>query len=428
MYEDFQTGGLAPVLSGQEGRRPCRDEESPFGDAELFFSRTDPHGVIRHGNSVFQRVSRYDWDELVGKPHKIIRHPDTPRGVFWLLWDTIRRGEPVGAYVKNRAKDGCFYWVFAVVTPIEDGFLSVRLRPGGALFETVQGVYQACAEAERAEGLSPEAGAVRLLERLGELGFPDYPAFQAAALSAETHERARRLGRPADATLQGFDRILDAAAALLEPTRTVTETCGLYAYLPLNLRIQAAQLGQAGAAISAISVNYSAISTEFALAVERFAISASEVNRAVADGLFLVAAARVLQEMAEVFGREAGASGVDAEAEIARLDAQQRSYAEKAGAGLAAIDRRVAAFRDDCAQMSRLAASLEVTRIMGEVECAAAAGAAEGLSKLLEELGQFQRTLTEALRELSRRNGEIGAFSGRLIAGERETSGAQRPA
>lgn len=420
MYEDFQTGGVAPGLSGPEGRRSCRDEESPFADGELFFSRTDPHGVIRHGNAVFQRVSRYDWDELIGKPHKIIRHPDTPRAVFWLLWDTIRRGEPVGAYVKNRAKDGCYYWVFAIVTPVEDGFLSVRLRPGGPLFETVRAVYQACAEAERAEDLAPEASAARLLACLGELGFRDYPAFQAAALSAELRGRGRRLGRAADAALDGFDRILEAAGALLEPTRTVTEACGLYAHLPLNLRIQAAQLGRAGAAISAISVNYSAISTEFAQAVERFAASASEVNRSVADGLFLLGAAHVQQEMAEAFGREAGASGVDADAEIARLDGQRRTYAQKAEAGLAAIDRRVAAFRDDCAQMSRLAASLEVTRIMGEVECAAAAGAAEGLAKLLEELGLFQRTLTEALREISRRNAEIAAFSGRMIGGERE--------
>lgn len=420
MYEDFQTGGLAPALSGPEGRRSCRDEESPFEDGELFFSRTDPHGVIRHGNAVFQRVSRYEWDELVGKPHKIIRHPDTPRAVFWLLWDTIRRGEPVGAYVKNRAKDGCYYWVFAIVTPIEDGFLSVRLRPGGSLFETVRAVYQACAEAERAEDLAPEASAGRLLACLGELGFRDYPAFQAAALSAELRGRGRRLDRAADAALDGFDRILEAAGALLEPTRTVTEACGLYAHLPLNLRIQAAQLGRAGAAISAISVNYSAISTEFAQAVERFAASAREVNRSVADGLFLLGAAHVQQEMAAAFEREAGASGVDADAEIARLDGQQRTYAQKAEAGLVAIDRRVAAFRDDCAQMSRLAASLEVTRIMGEVECAASAGAAEGLAKLLEELGLFQRSLTEALREISRRNAEIAAFSGRMIGGERE--------
>ncbi|HVI33585.1 PAS domain-containing protein [Phenylobacterium sp.] len=423
MYEDFQAGGVAPAQSG-DVRRSCRNEESPFEDRELFFSRTDPHGVIRHGNAVFQRVSRYDWDELVGKPHKIIRHPDTPRAVFWLLWDTIRRGEPVGAYVKNRAKDGCYYWVFAIVTPIEDGFLSVRLRPGGAMFEAAQDLYRACDEAERAEALTPEASAGRLLGRLGELGFRDYPAFQAAALSAELHERGRRLARPADAALQGFDRILEAAGALLEPTRTVTEACGLYTHLPLNLRIQAAQLGRAGAAISAISVNYSAISTEFAQAVERFAASAAEVNRAVADGLFLLAAAHVQQEMAEVFGREVGASGVDAAAEIARLDGQQRAYAQKAEAGLAAIDRRVAAFRDDCAQMSRLAASLEVTRIMGEVECAAAAGAADGLGKLLEELGQFQRTLTEALRELSRRNAEIAGFSGRLIGGAPEAEPA----
>ncbi len=52
-----------------------------------------------------------------------------PRAVFWLLWDTIEKGEPVGAYVKNKAKDGRYYWVFAIVTPIEGGYLPSASSP-----------------------------------------------------------------------------------------------------------------------------------------------------------------------------------------------------------------------------------------------------------------------------------------------------------
>src|SRR5690606_31957630 len=103
--------------------------------------RTDAAGLIQFGNSVFQRVSIYDWDELLGKPHKIVRHPDTPRAAFWLLWSAIKDGRPFGAYVKNRAKDGRFYWVFAIVTPVDGGYLSVRLRPSTELLAVIKREY-----------------------------------------------------------------------------------------------------------------------------------------------------------------------------------------------------------------------------------------------------------------------------------------------
>lgn len=396
-------------------RRACRDEESPFTDEELFFSRTDPHGVLKSGNDVFQRVSCYDWDELIGRPHKIIRHPDTPRAVFWLLWDAIGRGEPVGAYVKNRAKNGCYYWVFAIVTPVEGGFLSVRLKPGGDLFALVREVYRECVEAEAAERLDPALSAGRLLDRLSGLGYGGYADFQAAALSAELRERDARLQRPVDGALSRFGQIVQASGALLGPADAIAEAYRRGAYLPLNLRIQASQYGAAGAAVGAISGNYGAISDELGHSVERFAAAAREVRRSVDQGLFLLGAARIQGEMSEIFGRQAPAHGADAAAEIRLLDAQRRAYAAKAQDGLHAILRQADAFRSHCAEMSRLAAGLEVTRIMGEVERAGLPGQGDALEKLLEELGAFQRTLADALRELGRRNAEIAAATGKVM-------------
>ena len=110
---------MEPTKSSRNSVDP---NESRFEFNELFFSRTDESGIIKFGNSVFQRVSVYEWDELLNKPHKIIRNPDTPRAVFRLLWDSIKSGSPIGAYVKNRAKDGRYYWVFAIVTPVEGGY------------------------------------------------------------------------------------------------------------------------------------------------------------------------------------------------------------------------------------------------------------------------------------------------------------------
>ena len=113
-----------------------RNVESPFALSELFFSRTDLRGVIHSGNRVFTRVSGYTAAELAGRPHNIIRHPEMPRAVFELLWENLKADRPICAYVKNMAKDGSYYWVFASVYPVPGGYLSIRLKPTSAIFAT----------------------------------------------------------------------------------------------------------------------------------------------------------------------------------------------------------------------------------------------------------------------------------------------------
>lgn len=83
----------------------------------LIVSKTDMKGRLTYANEVFCKVAGYSEAELLGQPHSIIRHPDMPRAVFKYLWDTILEGREVFAYVKNLAKNGDFYWVFAHVTP-----------------------------------------------------------------------------------------------------------------------------------------------------------------------------------------------------------------------------------------------------------------------------------------------------------------------
>ena len=94
--------------------------ERTWGDEEIIVSKTDLKGIITYANRTFLKVAGYTEEEVLGKPHSIIRHPDMPRCVFKLLWDTIESGEEIFAYVKNLAKNGDHYWVFAHVTPTFD--------------------------------------------------------------------------------------------------------------------------------------------------------------------------------------------------------------------------------------------------------------------------------------------------------------------
>ena len=96
------------------------DREVTFRPEEIIVSKTDLKGRITYANRTFSQVAGYTRDELMGKPHSIIRHPDMPRAVFKLLWDQLAEQKEVFAYVKNMTRTGDFYWVFAHVTPSYD--------------------------------------------------------------------------------------------------------------------------------------------------------------------------------------------------------------------------------------------------------------------------------------------------------------------
>ena len=174
------------------------NEERLFEPHELFFSLTDPKGIIRYGNEVFTRISAFTEQELIGAPHNIIRHPDMPRSVFMLLWDYLNEGKTIAAYVKNLAQDGRYYWVMATVMPCRGGYLSVRLKPSSPLFEAVQQIYAETLALEKrleqetgSRKQAMEESAKFLLAQVQKAGFDDYDHFMAEALTQELTARAK---------------------------------------------------------------------------------------------------------------------------------------------------------------------------------------------------------------------------------------------
>lgn len=389
--------------------------EITFGFDELFFSRTDPAGIILFGNSVFQRVAIYSWDELLGKPHKIIRNPDMPRAVFYALWDTIKRGEPIGAYVKNRAKDGRYYWVFAIVTPIEGGYLSVRLRPSSEIFSAVKAEYEKLAALEAREHLKPAESAALLLERLAELGFADYRTFMATALGHELAARDTKLGRAPDASIARFSALMQTASSLLTQADRILSAYARNENVPFNFRVLAAQLGTQGQAIGVISANYTLLSDDMRSILDTFIQSARHVFNTISEGTFLASTARIQREALQAFKHELGQGGGAAEQEVRLLDRQQAEYSARAAESLREIAKSAEAFRTACLDMSRLSAGLEVTRVMGKVECARHAAIKERTTELLSELEAFQRTVAGALREIDMMNDSIRREAQALI-------------
>ena len=121
---------------------------------DFIVSKTDPKGKITYCNRIFIELSGYREAELLGQPHSVIRHPDMPRAVFRLLWQTLQQGEEFFGYVKNRCKNGQYYWVMANVTPSYDvdnkllGYYSVRRCPQRSALEKIEPVYRRMIEEE----------------------------------------------------------------------------------------------------------------------------------------------------------------------------------------------------------------------------------------------------------------------------------------
>ena len=133
-------------------------QETKLKRDDFIVSKTDTKGIVTYANQEFIRISGYSEVELLGKQHNLVRHPDMPRGVFKLLWDTLAQEQEIFAFVKNLAKDGSFYWVFANVTPSYntqgqvDGYFSVRRQPNREAINIVSGLYSQMLEIENRVG------------------------------------------------------------------------------------------------------------------------------------------------------------------------------------------------------------------------------------------------------------------------------------
>jgi len=175
--------------------------ESPFNFDELFFSVTDERSEILFANDVFLRVAKYSKEEILGEYHKVIRHPDMPKAAFRILWKFIQSGKSVAVYVKNKAKDGSYYWVIALVFPCECGYLSIRLKPSSTVFDLVKQLYSETLDYEsnlESKGAKREdvvnESEKYLIQKLQKAGYRDYEEFMQYALLKEMYEREHMLG------------------------------------------------------------------------------------------------------------------------------------------------------------------------------------------------------------------------------------------
>ncbi len=133
-------------MTAMNKNRPVTEREQLFSPEMKLISTTDLKGVITHCNDDFETVSGFSRDELIGQPHNIVRHPDMPKETFAVMWQYLKAGRPWMGLVKNRCKNGDYYWVNAYVTPVTEngavvGYESVRSCPKRVDVERAQKLY-----------------------------------------------------------------------------------------------------------------------------------------------------------------------------------------------------------------------------------------------------------------------------------------------
>lgn len=153
--------------------------EKVMREDDFIVSKTDTKGIITYCNQIFMEFAKYSNTELIGQNHNIIRHPDMPRIIFKLLWDTIKADKEINAYVKNMASDGSYYWVDANITPVKNeagrivGYYSVRRKPNKSILEnTIIPLYRKLLAEEKKHnvGMQMEASGKILTNLLNENG------------------------------------------------------------------------------------------------------------------------------------------------------------------------------------------------------------------------------------------------------------------
>lgn len=152
------------------------NREIRLADDDMIVSKTDATGRLTYVNRTFMRISNYPEHALLGQQHNIVRHPDTPRGVFRLMWETLKAEREFFGVIKNMSSDGDFYWVFANVTPDHDargelsGYFSVRRVVSAAAVTAANELYAQMTRVEQKAGAAtaPEASLAWLRQTLAE--------------------------------------------------------------------------------------------------------------------------------------------------------------------------------------------------------------------------------------------------------------------
>ncbi|WP_299963123.1 hypothetical protein [uncultured Roseobacter sp.] len=397
-------------------------ETNRFKLEELFFSRTDTRGVIRSANEVFRHVSFMEWDELLGAPHKVVRHPQMPRAVFRLMWSTLQSGKPIGAYIVNKAKDDTCYWVFAVVMPIDDGYLSLRLKPVSTRLEQIKALYTDLRAAEDSGDMSVEESEARLLDATIGSDYTDYDDFMTDALSGEMMARAEGLERGRVTSLDALKKIQTAVQSVGQDAQTVGALFERSRQIPFNMRLQAVKIEGREGPISVISGNHQTMTQNLDEQVRKLRTAAELGAGPIQETRFYTGTMLLMEEVRQQFDQETTTDKERRAADQDALAVLYTQYSEQAKAAVFRTAERASDLANLCKTFRRALSALEMTRIMCNIEQSKLSGDTAGLNDIASQLLSIEKDLSKVLARIEASVSEILAAAELLQGGSRKAA------
>ncbi len=412
-------------------KRPLLTQsESPFGFDEFFFSKTDKRGVISYGNDVFVRVSVYPKETMLGAPHSLIRHPDMPRAVFKEFWNFLNQEKPVGAYVKNLAGNGSYYWVYAFAFPIADGYLSIRFKPSSEVFSVVQALYRDVLAFEQQEH-SLEESYEYLLKKLQGIGFSSYESFMLKAVLEELKSRATQVQGSeiasevkeavaiADVTKSATQKLSDvfeklrefqsANQSLEDTMKKLEQGFQQLKFISINMKIAAAKFGEMAASLGVVSHEFSILSGTIEKHLGGLSGFIQELSGVTQKCVLRAAALNVQMLMVDFFVRESIAKMGSSENAFEEMLQNQKDfsdlfnqYCQNLEQEFLELNKSISVIESELVDVVKFVTGLEVVRQMGAIESARTSEIKESFTHYLASMDDFIQLLRGCTSEINR--------------------------
>ncbi len=395
--------------------------ENPFEFDELFFSVTDKRGVILFGNEVFTRISKYSQEKLIGAPHSLIRHPDMPRSVFKLFWDTLHTDSPIIAYVKNLAADGSYYWVLAFAFPVAEGYLSIRIKPSSSLLAAVKNIYASTLQVE-AEGGMEKSGSY-LMAELNKAGFNNYTEFmlhaaftELSALQEKTNANHTNISfsatplaeissKAAIELQECFQRIQsfqEANQYFSKTMKSLNDGFRNLKYIALNMTISAAKFGSGVASLGVVSKEFSSLSETIQTHISGLGEFIDTLSEVVQKCALRIVSLQTQMLMVEFFVRES-LRNIESENAFAGLVENRKHFSALFRTYSAGLEKEISVLDVDLKSISvqmqdikKFTTGLEVIRQIGAVESSRDNQVKQTFVHYLDEMRRFIDLLQSA--------------------------------
>lgn len=384
------------------------EAETYFALSDVYFTRTNDHGDIEAADEIFRRLTEQSWDELIGAPHSLTRHPDVPDGVIWMSRELVRQGKTTALYVKNRTQSGAYFWALSIMTPCGDGALMVRIKPTSHLLGTAREIYAAVRAAERAGDLSPREGAEVLVEELAKHGFGSYEKFIGMSVSTEYAKRQSLLEQDADPNQRHYEGIIEGSKSLRREVDELDRSFSAISTITYNMRIIASRLEPAGGPLTTISENYQLMSNEFQEWLRDYTQNINttdpQLRGAVRASQLTYFSASLLEETAAMLlENPPGYASANLDREHRQLIRSAKDNRRRAGSdvrdivdSMATVHRISGGVND----MKRLLTGLRSTTVLCKTEAERLSTPHESLSEIVHQLRQFQQSITDRISNI----------------------------